>query len=458
MAEIVKEYESGGRIYTDSKGRYIAYIRRSGKTYQKRVKSVIEGEQFIFSKLGNMQTLTDAQYTEALHCFNLLPPEFKLLDVVNAGLNLLVNNSKCLIHDAVNDWLKFSETNLRPHSYKIYEWMGSKIKHRFPNVNTPITDLTKDVIYELIGKNSGLAERTQINNLRIISALSSYLNKREKINYNLVRGVILPKPQRALRGVLSVKDAARLIYYLRPRSEEEIVGENLTEHMLNAINDWRLFILLQMFAGLRPIECCRLQIKDIHIDAETPYIYIGHEVAKGRLGGVNDRQVELHPLLIKYLRVYVDFSKPEEFICKRTYKYYGIMSKDFYARAGVSHTHDVLRHSAASYFYASGMTSDECARRLGHGIAVANNHYRNKQVTKQEAEQYFALTFAKAKEILAKTDSQNADAQTENINIEKEKGRKTLEKVKDILELQGKESLAKKIMEAGLKKLDDLNK
>jgi hypothetical protein len=212
-----------------------------------------------------------------------------------------------------------------------------------------------------------------------------------------------------------------------------------------------------MFAGLRPIECCRLQIKDIHIDDETPYIYIGHEVAKGRLGGVNDRQVELHPLLIKYLRVFVDFSKPEEFICKRTYKYYGIMSKDFYARAGVSHTHDVLRHSAASYFYASGMTSDECARRLGHGIAVANNHYRNKQVTKQEAEQYFALTFAKAKEILAETNSQNAE-QIENENIEKEKGRKMLEKVKDILELQGKENLAEKIMKVGMKKLDDLNK
>ena len=458
MAGIVKEYESGGRIYTDSKGRYIAYIRRSGKTYQKRVKSVIEGEQFIFSKLGNMQTLTDAQYTEALHCFNLLPPEFKLLDVVNAGLNLLVNNSKCLIHDAVNDWLKFNETNLRPHSYKIYEWMGNKIKHRFPNVNTPITDLTKDVIYELIGKDSGLAERTQIGNLRIISALSSYLNKREKINYNLVKGVILPKPQRALRGVLSVKDAARLIYYLRPRSDEEIVEENLSEQRLSIINDWRLFILLQMFAGLRPIECCRLQIKDIHIDADAPYIYIGHEVAKGRLGGVNDRQVELHPLLIKYLRAFVDFSKPEEFICKRTYKYYGLMSKDFYARTGVSHSHDVLRHSAASYFYASGMTSDECARRLGHGIAVANNHYRNKQVTKQEAEQYFALTFAKAKEILTETNSQNVDEQTENINVEKEKGRKTLEKVKDILELQGKENLAKKIMEVGLKRLDELNK
>lgn len=458
MAGIVKEYESGGRIYTDSNGRYIAYIRRSGKTYQKRVKSVIEGEQFIFSKLGNMQTLTDAQYTEALHCFNLLPPEFKLLDVVNVGLNLLVNNSKCLIHEAINDWLKFSETNLRPQSYKIYEWVGNKIKHRFPNVDTPITELTKDVIYELIGKDSGLAERSQINILRIISALSSYLNKTEKINYNLVKGIIVAKPQKAERKVLSIKDAAALVHFLRFRNDEEITNEKLSEQTLDAISDWRMFILLQMFAGLRPIECCRLQIKDIHIEEETPYIYIGHEVAKGRLGGVNDRQVELHPLMVKYLRAFVDFSKGEEFVCKRTYKYYVMMSKDFYARAGVSHSHDVLRHSAASYFYASGMTSDECSRRLGHGIAVANNHYRNKQVTRADAEQYFALTFAKAKEILAKKDSQNADAQTENINIEKEKGRKTLEKVKDILELQGKENLAKKILEAGLKKLDDLNK
>lgn len=437
MAGIVKTYESGGRIYTDNNNRLIAYIRRNGKTYQKRVKNVRDGEQFIFSKLGNLQTLTDAQYTEALHCYNMLPNDYKLTEVVEAGLKLLVHNSKCLIHDAIYDFLKYQETNLRPITYRQYEYVCKRILKLFKKED-PITNLTKEILSnDVIGLNDKIAVATMENRYKVVSALSTYLNKTERINYQLLKGVMLPKSVAPERRVLSVLDAAKLINYLK-------INNELSEKQKEITKNWRLFILLQMFAGLRPVECCRLEVKDVHLtDCEKPYIYISSEVAKGRLGGVNDRQVEIHPLLLKYLKVFLPKSGK---VCPMSYLYYSNKIIGFFKKAGVEHSHDVLRHSAASYLYASGMTSDECARMLGHSVGVANMHYRNKKVLKEESDVYFSLTFAKAASVVGDgTVAQFADASGARANIVAMHNKALLEQLIAKCELIGDEESAAKL-------------
>lgn len=148
---------------------------------------------------------------------------------------------------------------------------------------------------------------------------------------------------------------------------------------------------LAMYAGLRPMEVCRIDWSAINIRERR--IRIEPAVSKIRRA----RFIEDVPTILwAQLALYEQHEGPLIPRCaqggsqERPNMQFWINER---ARAGaVAHVplaHDVLRHSFATYFVAHTGSPDRVAKILGHhDLRMLATHYDG-VATKQEAEQYF---------------------------------------------------------------------
>ncbi len=130
-----------------------------------------------------------------------------------------------------------------------------------------------------------------------------------------------------------------------------------------------------MFAGVRPIECERLEWK--HINLNTKQIYIPRHVSKVK----RDRYVPISDNLIEWLLPHV--GKPIKIKNQR--------NRLERCRGGIVWQQDILRHTATSYMMGKYKNAGEVSEYLGNSPAIIKKYYQ-RAVPQNEIETFWNLT------------------------------------------------------------------
>lgn len=134
-------------------------------------------------------------------------------------------------------------------------------------------------------------------------------------------------------------------------------------------------IVLGLFAGLRPMEAEQIRWQDVDLDRKTVVVNAGvSKVRHRRISPLSDNAVE-------WLRLGGEL--PWETAHRTMYR--GIKEA-----AGIRWTHDVLRHTAASYLLEQQQDAAKVALWLGNSPQILFSHYRN-LVTKSDAEAFWKI-------------------------------------------------------------------
>jgi integrase len=134
------------------------------------------------------------------------------------------------------------------------------------------------------------------------------------------------------------------------------------------------FLALGLFAGIRPFEIQRLAWRNVDIDGG--HVIIDATVAKTR----QRRLVPLNDTAKAWLRLGGDLPV----------KNLGPRRTRIAEAAGLEWSHDVLRHSAASYMLAHHQDAGKVALWLGNSPSILFRHYRE-LVTPAQAAQWLAI-------------------------------------------------------------------
>lgn len=140
-------------------------------------------------------------------------------------------------------------------------------------------------------------------------------------------------------------------------------------------------VVIQLFAGVRPMEIQRLQWE--HIDFDHGFIKIDHDVAKTR----SVRIIRIEP----NLRAWLDTLPEKERSGSVVPGGYAAKIKAIRYVAGISQKQDVLRHSFASYHLAAYADLKALQEAMGHGTPeMVLKHYRA-LVTKADAVEFWKI-------------------------------------------------------------------
>lgn len=219
-------------------------------------------------------------------------------------------------------------------------------------------------VKELAAWADGLkvSARTRAHYLTKVSQLYSYALRRGWVESNPV--ALLDRPQIVTSdpGIFTVEEAERL---LKHAPEFGLLG----------------YIVLGLFAGLRPAETMRLDAADVRLDAKA--IIIGSHIAKHP----SRRIVEIDDTLAAWLPRCI----PQRGRVVSARNWRRRMAGLRKATGITQWPHDGLRHSAGSYYYALHGDARKAADRLGHSdTRVFHAHYKA-LVGKAEAERFWAL-------------------------------------------------------------------
>ena len=133
------------------------------------------------------------------------------------------------------------------------------------------------------------------------------------------------------------------------------------------------YFAIGFFAGVRPHEIGGLSPRDI----SDRYIEISARIAKTQ----KRRLVSVLPSLWEWLRV------SEELPLKNKQKRFEKAVK----AAGIGRSHDIMRHSYASYHLAHFLSAEKTALEMGHrDTNILFRHYRE-LVTREEAQAFWAI-------------------------------------------------------------------
>lgn len=414
---IIKKLDNGGKIYSD--GNYLtAYIVIGRKQYRKRVKTILEGEQYLLGLSENKPTLTATQYSEAILAFSMLPKGVSLIDAIKNGIYKIDLPDKTIV-DVLTEFIDEKSKTVREKTISCYK---GRINHflKFCKNNLGDNALLKDVTPEMFRDYvKGMTAFSRKNSRLIISSFVSFAISRKYIKESFIEGTTadnIPPPK---REILSIEDSAKFMLALI---------ENKSYHK------WIPFFAVQMFAGLRPIEAERLKKENFKDDC----IFVTGDVAKSHT--FKERVVPMTKILKQYLMMY---PIGKEFItaCGKTKSK---ILKDISKSKGLKFSTDILRHTCDTYWFALEQNSAAVASWLGHSEAIANRHYRAKTVTHEEAETYFSLTPKKIRELL------NTDKDEEQSSMFKEivaKVRENQELLQNEIEFFGEDEAAERYRE-----------
>lgn len=191
-----------------------------------------------------------------------------------------------------------------------------------------------------------------------ITTFFSWCLKQEYCTSNPAEAVEKAKVVYDAPSILSVESCEKLL---------EVYRVSAPHHLAN--------VVVKLFAGVRPEEAEKLTAENFDLDRGL--LTVDAKVAKTS----RRRVIELSPNCVAWLRY-----------CGG-YKYDPAANRDVRRRLtkkiGLEWSHDVLRHSAASYSF-SKFGASKTAHWMGHSEQVLKTHYRE-IVTPQEAEAFWKI-------------------------------------------------------------------
>lgn len=142
------------------------------------------------------------------------------------------------------------------------------------------------------------------------------------------------------------------------------------------------YLVLGMFAGIRPEELCRLKWSDIDLQLGTVRIDAAASKVRDR------RIVKLHDVVKSWLtQLKQEGDAPILSLSPATVKRY---RKKLAEAAGIEWEQDILRHTAASYLLQLHRSAANVALMLGNSERILEKHYKQ-LVTDEACQQFWEL-------------------------------------------------------------------
>ena len=372
----VQSLPGGGAVYSD--GHLKAMISLAGKKHWKRVDSIEDAKTWADGLRSRFTgSLTKGQLAEAIQAYALLPKGVSLLEALKKGLDRIGSpETDKPVSEAVQEYLeeKRASQSLTERTLSEYTSELKKFAAAFPS---DVLGVSRPVLAKYI---CGIGTPYQQMHMRIaVSAFFSWCKLREYVKENPADGIVTAPIKKSNKGILTPAQTKKILSILvrRVREAKDDYAKERARKMVT-------YSALCLFGGLRPMEAFRLPAEDIH-DSE---IYVSDTTAKSH--GHQERTVPINATLKAWLTAYPARGSMTTFATiSGAQQYLGEVK----AEAGLTgNTQDIFRHSAGSYWLQIEGDSAKIALWLGHTQDVANTHYRNKRVTKKDAEEYFSLT------------------------------------------------------------------
>ena len=260
------------------------------------------------------------------------------------------------IEDAVSQCIAAKEAAGRRHSYTRQLGVSlGKFATRFAGRH--IASISPAEIESWLNGN-GWSQSTRRGYLTDVRTLYAYAVSHGYCVENFAQRVERPSHDDKPPGILTVAQ-----------------GRTLLNALLKHDRGLIPYVALGMFAGIRPYEARQIAAADV----ANGYVHVSGKTAKTR----QRRLVTLLPVLKAWLGVKGGEYQPKNL--KRRFE-------RIIEQSGLTWTHDVLRHSFASYHLALTGSAEQTALQLGHSnTAMLFAHYRE-LVTKADAEAWFNLT------------------------------------------------------------------
>ncbi len=155
------------------------------------------------------------------------------------------------------------------------------------------------------------------------------------------------------------------------------------ERLLSAAGpDLRPWVVLGLFAGLRPTEAERLQWGAVRLTGPRPHVVVDAAASKVR----RRRIVPLQPTAVAWLAL---DARPDGAVVS-SYSTLRRRRREAARAAGVRWSQDVLRHTCGSMRLAAGAHTSEVADEMGNSPRILRTHYAE-LVTREDAERFWAI-------------------------------------------------------------------
>lgn len=342
----------------DEKGKR---VRKTFNTLAKAEADIAAREE-LEEKIGRRaKSITDAQWTDAVEALGILSARTTLKDaaqfwVAHHKLDGENKSVRDLVAAYEEDRKKSNRRpstikDLRAHLIPLAEAIG----------DTPANHVTTDDLKFWMKTQNGGAT-TKKKRRRHLVGLFNFGIEEKYCRLNPAKAIVIRDRGKGKTKpyVLPVEDVEKMMRYTE-KEERGMVP----------------YMVLTLFAGIRPAEAQRLDWKDV--DIARSEVFISDAVSKTH----DERYVPLEPNALAWIAPYADRCGPI---------YYSRMKfEKIREETGVRWGHDCARHSYGSYHLAAFDNAGRTAENMGHkGLGMLFKHYR-RAVRKEDAESFWRV-------------------------------------------------------------------
>lgn len=357
---------AGGYWQAMPNGKIYAQIYAGYKQHRRKFGNAEEAKNWLHAIAGGEQPLTSWQIAEAKRAYAMIAESGNgksLLECLQIGLNA-TSPTATTLSKAIDEYLKSIRDSISVFALKDYSLYLFRLQKKLGE-KTNLLTLNRASINDFL-QNYHNKPHSYNHAIRSISAFCTWARKCEYLTSNPIFGIakmqILPDDIK----FLSVDDSRNLLISAAKNKPGMVP-----------------YIAVSMFAGLRPYECMRLTSDDINM--ETGYIRLGVAKTKSKKG--SGRMIPINATLSEWLDMYPVTHQVISLKPRAVVQNMHLLAN----AAGVKLSHDVLRHTYATYAHASDHTPDATAQAMGHSVAIAKAHYVG-LVTAQQGKAFFAIT------------------------------------------------------------------
>ncbi|HLF71731.1 MAG TPA: site-specific tyrosine recombinase XerD [Dehalococcoidia bacterium] len=256
---------------------------------------------------------------------------------------------------------------------------------QWPNVNQ---NLVLDYILDL--KSHSYAEATVARKVAATKSFFSFLQAEGKVKSNPTETLASPKVGKSLPKPLSVQEIDELLEQPSRRATPEARRD-------------RAMLELMYATGLRVTELVSLDVQDVQVDVEKPYVRL---LGKGN----RERQIPLLDQPAQEVSEYMRFARPKLvgerdehalFVNRRgerlTRQGFWLILKGYASEAGIVGrvTPHTLRHSFATHMLRGGMDIHKVQELLGHANISTTQVYT--QVSREHIREAYEKAHPRAR-------------------------------------------------------------
>jgi integrase/recombinase XerD len=257
-------------------------------------------------------------------------------------------------------------------------------------IQWPLVNQSQVMEYILHLKSQSYAEATVARKVAAVKSFFSFLQAEGKLKANPTEQLASPKVGKMLPKPLSVQEIDELLEQPARRSTPEGKRD-------------RAMLELMYATGLRVTELVSLDVSDVQLEGEKPYVRL---VGKGN----RERQIPLLDQPVQELSEYIRFARPRLvgerdetalFVNRRgerlTRQGFWLILKGYAGEAGIRGrvTPHTLRHSFATHMLRGGMDIHKVQELLGHANISTTQVYT--QVSREHIREAYEKAHPRAR-------------------------------------------------------------